>query len=89
MLINSIKYSDAAHIRVSLFRLNSEIYIQVEDDGIGFDVSIFDNYSTQRKGFGIFSIRERLNHIGGRLEIISTEGKGAKVTLIAPLNIEK
>ena len=89
VLINSIKYSDAAHIRVSLFRLNSEIYIQVEDDGIGFDVSIFDNYSTQRKGFGIFSIRERLNHIGGRLEIISTEGKGAKVTLIAPLNIEK
>ena len=73
---------------MSLFRSDDKIHVKVEDDGIGFDVSIFDNNSTNRKGFGIFSIKERLNHIGGRINISSSEGNGTQVTLIAPLDIE-
>ena len=88
LLINSIKYSNATYVNVSLSRVNDDICIQVEDNGIGFDVSIFDNISTNRKGFGIFSIRERLNHIGGKINISSSEGKGTNVSLIAPLDIE-
>ncbi len=88
LLINSIKYSNASYINVSLSRRNNDICIKVEDDGIGFDVSFFDN-TTQRKGFGLFSIRERLNHIGGQINISSSDGQGTKVTLTAPLDIKK
>jgi PAS domain S-box-containing protein len=88
LLINSVKHSKAEHVKVSLLRSSSDIYIQVEDDGCGFDMSILSDSSTKRKGFGIFSIRERLNHIGGQLKIESAKDKGTKTVIIAPLNIE-
>jgi PAS domain S-box-containing protein len=88
LLINSVKHSRAKHVKVSLLRSSSDIYIQVEDDGRGFDMSILSDSSTKRKGFGIFSIRERLNHIGGQLKIESAKDKGTKTVIIAPLNIE-
>ncbi|MBN2591825.1 MAG: PAS domain S-box protein [Sedimentisphaerales bacterium] len=88
LLINAIKHSRATIVKVSLLRLKSNIHIMVEDDGKGFDVSIQNDISTKRKGFGIFSIRERLNHIGGKLEIESAKGRGTKAVLIAPLDIK-
>ena len=88
LLLNAVKHSEAENINVSLLRSSSDIYIKVEDDGKGFDVSILENSSTKRKGFGIFSIRERLNHIGGSLKIESAKGQGTKAVLIAPLDIE-
>jgi signal transduction histidine kinase len=87
LLLNAAKYSEAENVNVSLFRSSSDIYVKVEDDGKGFDVSILENGSTRRKGFGIFSIRERLNHIGGRLKIESVVGEGTRAVLIAPLDI--
>jgi PAS domain S-box-containing protein len=89
LLINAVKHAGASLLRVKLLRSSSDIYITVEDDGEGFDVSALDKYSTKRKGFGIFSISERLSHIGGVLKIESTKGKGTKAVLIAPLDIEK
>jgi PAS domain S-box-containing protein len=88
LLINAAKHSDAANIRVSLRRAGDDIHITVEDNGKGFEVSKLDDGAEKPKGFGIFSIRERLDHIGGRFEIESAKGKGTKATLIAPLNIE-
>jgi signal transduction histidine kinase len=35
--------------------------------------------------FGLFSTRERLRGIGGRMEVASAPGKGTKVTIEAPL----
>jgi PAS domain S-box-containing protein len=89
LLINAVKHANPGYIKVSLSRKNSDICIQVEDDGRGFNASILESSSTKSKGFGIFSIRERLSHIGGRLEIESAEGKGTKAILIAPLDIER
>lgn len=89
LLINAVKHAQASLVKVSLLRSNSDIYITVEDDGCGFDVSILNTSSTGRKGFGIFNIRERLNHIGGKLNIESAEGRGTKAVLTAPLDVEK
>ncbi len=87
LLINAIKHAGASLLRVELLRSSSDIYITVEDDGKGFDVSVLDYSPTKRKGFGIFSIHERLSHIGGQLKIESDKGKGTKAVLIAPLDI--
>jgi PAS domain S-box-containing protein len=89
LLINAVKHARASLLKVKLFRSSSDIHIMVEDDGEGFDVSVLDKDSTKRKGFGIFSIRERLSHIGGVLKIESARGQGTKAVLIAPLDIEK
>ncbi len=89
LLINAAKHANAGLVKVSLLRSSSELYIKVEDDGQGFDPSILNDSSKKARGFGIFSIHERLNHIGGHLEIESAKGKGTRAVLIAPLDIEK
>lgn len=85
LLINIAKHADARTIRVSLAKSASHIHITVEDDGKGFDVAQLGTGLGKPKGFGIFSIRERLGHVGGRMEIDSVKDKGTKVTLVAPL----
>lgn len=89
LLINAAKHSRAGIVKVSLLRSGSDIYVAVEDDGRGFDASILNGRMEKVKGFGIFNIRERLNHIGGQFKIESDKEKGTKITLTAPLNLEK
>jgi signal transduction histidine kinase len=89
LLINAAKHSHADVVKVSLLRSGSDIYVTVEDDGRGFDASVLNGGMEKVKGFGIFNIRERLNHIGGQFKIESGKDKGTIVTLIAPLNLEK
>jgi signal transduction histidine kinase len=80
LLINVAKHAkiDRAAVRVS--KWVEDIMIIVEDRGIGFDPSSNTNE------YGLFSVRERLHHLGGILTIASKRGEGTKVTLIAPLS---
>lgn len=64
---------------------NGNIKIVVEDDGKGFDISCLDGKS---RGFGLFSVRERITHIGGEFDIQSVRDGGTRVTLLAPLELE-
>ena len=61
----------------------------MEDDGTGFDISKLEPKAGNSKGFGLFSIRERLTHIGGQLDIQSGNGNGTKITLLVPLKPKK
>jgi PAS domain S-box-containing protein len=88
LLINAAKHAKADLIKVSLLRSSSDIYVKVEDDGRGFNTDLLKDESKKTKGFGLFSIRERLNHIGGYLKIESEEGKGTKAILTAPLDVD-
>lgn len=85
LLINAAKHARPKHIRVVSRRSGEFINVGVEDDGIGFDVSETGMVRGEGMGFGLFSIRERLKYVGGRLEISSARGAGTHVTLIAPL----
>jgi signal transduction histidine kinase len=89
LLINAAKHSSANVAKVTLLRSGDDICVTVEDDGQGFDASVLNGGMEKVKGFGIFNIRERLNHIGGQFKIESSKGKGTKITLIAPLSLEK
>ena len=53
----------------------------VEDDGVGFDLAS----SKLDAGFGLFSVKERLEDFGGTLEISSAPGKGSKTIMTVPL----
>jgi len=71
---------------VSTRRVGDEIRVNVEDDGVGFDISRVASHEYKEGGFGLFSIRERLSHIGGHLDVESKPGHGTRVTLVAPIN---
>jgi len=85
LLFNAVKHAHARTVQVSLRQVGSEIQIRVSDSGPGFDPAALQQVGGIGGGFGLFSIRERLSLVGGRVEIDSTPGQGSRVTLIAPL----
>jgi PAS domain S-box-containing protein len=85
LLVNVIKHADARKIEVSTRRDRGRIRITVADDGIGFDPREIISRKGGKGGFGLFSIRERLQHLGGSLKVDSKLGQGTRVTLSAPL----
>jgi PAS domain S-box-containing protein len=85
LLINVTKHAQAQQVKVSLAIDVDELRISVEDDGVGFDTGNLDTHILKNGGFGLFSIRERLSHLDGHLEVVSEPGQGTLVTLVMPL----
>ncbi len=85
LLLNVVKHADARNADVSLRRDGNGTRIRVEDDGRGFDLATMGSGWQANKGFGLFSIRERLERLGGSLKVQSEPGKGTQVTLTLPL----
>nr|MDA3897107.1 ATP-binding protein [Desulfobacteraceae bacterium] len=84
LLFNIVKHSRATKAIVSISKEENNIRIEIKDNGIGFEASRQDS-NFKNGGFGLFSIRERINHQGGRLEIKDEPGVGSRVTMISPL----
>ncbi len=85
LLVNVAKHARAKRAKVTVRRLNDHMSIHVADDGTGFNAARMTFYLDENKGFGLFSIRERLHHLGGQMEIKSQRGRGTRVVLLAPL----
>ena len=88
LLLNITKHSKANQVYVSLWRENNTLRIVVEDNGIGMQPAQITTIGQTAAGFGLFNIRERLDHLGGKMDIQSKTEKGTKITLFAPLKNE-
>lgn len=91
LLLNAAKHAAARKVAVTVRRDGDEICCEVVDDGCGFDpADVFTAMlgGANPPGFGLFSIRERLEHLGGRLELDSAVGRGTRATLRVPLRPE-
>jgi len=86
LLANVVKHAHASMVQVGIRKVGDTIHIQVRDDGVGFDASWLGVGTGGGDGFGLFSIRERIGHLGGELRIESGPGQGTKATLVAPLS---
>ncbi len=88
LLFNVVKHADARHARVSLRSDGAVIKVKILDDGTGFDPELLQTgYDPFVRGFGLFSIREQLQHQGGTFEIDSGPGRGSAVTIVMPLSM--
>ena len=85
LLMNVIKHARASLAIVAIRRWEDQVEIRVEDDGIGFDSERVRVRVGPEGGFGLFSIRERLDVIGGSFEMRSSPGAGSRATLRIPL----
>lgn len=85
LLFNIVKHARAQSATLSVRKDDNEIRIDIEDDGIGFESAEVEASETGSRGFGLFSVRERLGPIGGHLEIKSEPGRGTRVGLVLPL----
>jgi PAS domain S-box-containing protein len=84
LLINVVKHAKAIEASISIREFGDHLRIMVRDDGVGFDVSRIDAGVDAEGGFGLFSLRERLQYFGGRLKVTSRSGKGTFVTVEIP-----
>lgn len=81
-LANVAKHAQAEQVNIQLNWQAQQIILQIQDDGVGFDVA-----SQRKKGYGLRSMNERLAELGGQVTIESVIGEGS--TVIATLPITK
>ncbi len=84
LLFNIAKHAHTRHARVRLGRRRGAVVLDVSDDGAGCAPSALAARDGAT-GFGLFSIRERAELLGGTLAVKSAPGKGMRVTLSLPM----
>jgi signal transduction histidine kinase len=81
-LHNAIKYSQAKELSVFLAANETELSLSVVDNGVGFDAEVMS-----ANGLGLLSMKERLEMIGGLLEVQSSPGCGTRVKATVPFDV--
>jgi PAS domain S-box-containing protein len=81
-LTNTLKYAHAANFETRVSYKAKELRLEMRDDGDGFKVK------DRHDGVGLVGMRERVEQMGGELEITSSRGKGTKITVLLPCNGE-
>lgn len=84
--INNIRrHSGAKKASITLQQHNGEIYLRVEDDGHGYHAAQDQREAVRLDHWGLVGIQERVDLIGGRLELESEPGTGTLLQVTAPL----
>jgi signal transduction histidine kinase len=78
-LTNTLKYAHADNFETQLICNAKELRLEFDDDGDGFEVK--DGHD----GFGLAGMRERVEEMGGELQITTARGMGTKVVVVLPL----
>jgi signal transduction histidine kinase len=82
LLLNSVKHAAGSAVHITMQHLSSDkVRVIVADDGPGFDRTSLDKQTTGLQKFGLFNIRERVQHFGGEFNINSGPNRGTRVTL--------
>ncbi|PQJ34383.1 hypothetical protein BSZ35_07000 [Salinibacter sp. 10B] len=85
LVFNVVKHAevDRAFLRA---QQEDQLTIEVQDEGVGFDPSCLTENEDPEAHYGLFSVRERLDLVGGQLTIDSAPGKGTCATIVVPLS---
>lgn len=86
LLFNVVKHARAKKAKVSVGVSGQNVYVSVEDDGVGFDPDEVTARAAGKAEFGLFNIRERLEQLGGGFKVDSQPGGGTRISMTAPLD---
>lgn len=84
LLINVLKHAKASTIQLTIRPENDMVCLTLKDDGVGFNTEKVFSEEDGGAGYGLFSIKERLQSINGKLEITSQPGKGTETRACVP-----
>lgn len=85
LLVNIAKHAQADKVSIEWREHANCLDLRVTDNGIGFDSSAIGTKVSAEGGFGLFSIRERLNLVGTSF-VIDSSNEGTRISIKAPLN---
>ncbi len=86
---NARKHAQAPHIYVRLFRSDDLAVIEVQDDGLGFDLQSVTSDYESRGSLGLVNMRERAAMAEGTLQMFSARGEGTKITVFVQIKGEE
>ncbi len=82
-LANVSKHARARQVNLTLSYMSDQVVLDVNDDGVGFDLSQMDTEG-QADGFGLAGMRQRVERLGGQLQIESAAGEGTTLVVAIP-----
>ncbi len=88
LLTNAAKHAQVKSAELSINTDQDRLIIQVTDQGAGFNAADLTLPPHAGGGFGLLSIRERIQHIGGTCEVRSAPGAGTLVRLTTPFSLD-
>ncbi|UUZ83520.1 sensor histidine kinase [Paenibacillus sp. P26] len=78
---NALRHSKATKLEVKLVRPSSDaIRLIIRDNGVGFDLD-----AKKQTSYGIVTMNERVNEIGGSMNLITAPGKGTRIDIRVPI----
>jgi PAS domain S-box-containing protein len=84
LLFNAVKHAQVPEARVRVRQCGGSVCLSVSDRGCGFD----PDGLRETAGFGLLSIRERIELLGGRMKIRSAPGRGSTFFVVVPAGAE-
>jgi signal transduction histidine kinase len=78
---NILRHAQAQQVSVTLVRKADRVELRVVDDGLGFDTQL----PRSGRHVGLWSMRERVEQLGGQFEVRSIPGQGTTLTAVVPL----
>jgi signal transduction histidine kinase len=84
-LTNAAKHAKAKHVEVALDWDGAQVTLRIADDGQGFDLHEAAALAKGGQHLGLWSMRERIEQLGGRLQIDSQPGSGTTIQATVPL----
>jgi signal transduction histidine kinase len=83
---NARKHAQAEHIWVRIKTQRDVLVLEIQDDGVGFNVGAVQANYDKRGSLGMVNMRERAELLNGAVKIDSTEGRGTRITILVPLS---
>lgn len=84
-LANTRKHADARRVAISLAFGVGTALLDIRDDGVGFTLDEPNRIPTESGGFGLRSMRERVEGLGGTFVVESTPGRGTSIATVVPI----
>ena len=79
-LTNILKYAEASFVEISIHANDQNVRLKIVDNGKGFDTD------KKKEGIGLENIRRRVGMFDGKVEILSSSGKGCTIIVLIPFN---
>jgi signal transduction histidine kinase len=80
-LTNVMRHARASQVTVELDTTDEAVRLSIIDNGVGFDPEATFSPQTKRSSWGMLSMRERAEMVGGRLQVSSTPGGGTRIVV--------
>lgn len=85
-LTNVARHAKADRVKIEIEADGSRVRLTVADDGNGFDLKEARRAAFAGKSLGLIGMMERVNLVGGVIDIDSSPGKGVRIEVVAPLS---